>query len=160
MCIRDRSNTPQDYPTRDSVSGSNRTDSEAPSETQMISSSYRRSIKGIVESVVTVKGVPKTIIAPAKDWDESQAVVINESNNVHEEGHTSSESLSQPSPNRPSKSRRGSIFSLFRQSSAGGSSSSIRAKSAQASSSSDRIESEALLNDESYSLKNTSPAGR
>ena len=156
----DQSNTPQDYPTRDSVSGSNRTDSEAPSETQMISSSYRRSIKGIVESVVTVKGVPKTIIAPAKDWDESQAVVINESNNVHEEGHTSSESLSQPSPNRPSKSRRGSIFSLFRQSSAGGSSSSIRAKSAQASSSSDRIESEALLNDESYSLKNTSPAGR
>ncbi|SCU99858.1 LAME_0G05974g1_1 [Lachancea meyersii CBS 8951] len=115
------------------------------SDTQMISSSYRTSIKGIVESVVTVKGVPKTIIGPAKDWDECEGVVIDEANNVHEMGdfqndHDNEEgdSLEHPSANRPSKSRRGSIFSLFRQSSAGGSSSSIRGRSTHTSASSER----------------------
>ncbi|KAM3161669.1 Protein MAM3 [Lachancea thermotolerans] len=144
-----------------SNSTSDRQPSEPASETQLISSSYRPSIKGIVESVVTVKGVPKTIIAPAKDWDESQGVVINESNNVHESGGSGDDNMAHSLSSRPSKSRRGSIFSLFRQgSSGGGSSASIRGRSAQASSSSDRVEPETLLSDEAYSLRNTSPRTR
>ncbi|SCV03746.1 LANO_0G05996g1_1 [Lachancea nothofagi CBS 11611] len=134
--------------------------SDTPTETQMISSSYRTSIKGIVESVVTVKGVPKTIIEPAKNWDESQDVVINENNNVLEVGGGNSEGshdLDEPSSSRPPKSRRGSLFSLFRQSSAGGSSSSIRGRSNQTSASSERLDSDALNSDDVYSMRNHSP---
>ncbi|CCD26071.2 Mam3p NDAI_0G02940 [Naumovozyma dairenensis CBS 421] len=36
-----------------------------------ISSSYQSTKNGIVESVITVKGVPKTIIEPAHNWDDS-----------------------------------------------------------------------------------------
>lgn len=45
-------------------------------------SSKHRSIKnGIIESVITVKGVPKTIIEPTKDWDDSNnEITQNESN--------------------------------------------------------------------------------
>ncbi|SCU87782.1 LADA_0E06128g1_1 [Lachancea dasiensis] len=135
--------------------------SETPSDTQMISSSYRTSIKGIVESVVTVKGVPKTIIAPAQNWDESQDVVFDEAHNVHElhTGNSEDEDydeMHQPSPKRPPKSRRGSIFSLFRPSSVGGSNSSLRGRSTQNSASSERVNSDALNTQDVYSLKNTS----
>lgn len=41
----------------------------------MISSSYKSTKNGIVESVITVKGVPKTIIEPANDWDETSRLV-------------------------------------------------------------------------------------
>ncbi|SCU96396.1 LAFA_0G06106g1_1 [Lachancea sp. 'fantastica'] len=130
-------------------------------DTQMISSSYRPSIKGIVESVVTVKGVPKTIIAPARDWDESEGVVIDESNNVHEIGDVDGdrandpESLQQPSPNRPQKSRRGSLFSLFRPSSAGGSGSSIRGRSTHTSASSEKTGQLTADGNNTYSLRDT-----
>lgn len=41
------------------------------SEGMMISSSFQPTMNGIVESIITVKGVPKTIIQPADDWDDS-----------------------------------------------------------------------------------------
>lgn len=41
----------------------------------MISSSYKSTKNGIVESVITVKGVPKTIIEPANSWDENSRLV-------------------------------------------------------------------------------------
>lgn len=37
----------------------------------LISSSYKSTKNGIVESIITVKGVPKTIIEPAHNWDEN-----------------------------------------------------------------------------------------
>lgn len=49
----------------------------APSRRQpvMISSSYKSTKNGIVESVITVKGVPKTIIEPSNSWDENSRLV-------------------------------------------------------------------------------------
>ncbi|AGO12779.1 AaceriADR312Wp [[Ashbya] aceris (nom. inval.)] len=38
-----------------------------------IASSYRSTKNGIVESIVTIEGVPKTIIEPAQDWDDSHS---------------------------------------------------------------------------------------
>ncbi|GAV47192.1 hypothetical protein ZYGR_0H00320 [Zygosaccharomyces rouxii] len=43
---------------------------EKPDNT-LLSSSYQSTKHGIVESIITVKGVPKTIIEPAKNWDEA-----------------------------------------------------------------------------------------
>ncbi|QLQ80328.1 hypothetical protein HG537_0D03290 [Torulaspora globosa] len=41
----------------------------------IISSSYKSTKNGIVESVITVKGVPKTIIEAANNWDETSRLV-------------------------------------------------------------------------------------
>lgn len=43
---------------------------EKPDNT-LLSSSYQSTKHGIVESIITVKGVPKTIIEPAKNWDQA-----------------------------------------------------------------------------------------
>lgn len=40
-------------------------------ENALLSSSYKSTKHGIVESIITVKGVPKTIIEPAKNWDQN-----------------------------------------------------------------------------------------
>ncbi|CEP64526.1 Mam3p LALA0_S12e00870g [Lachancea lanzarotensis] len=136
-------------------------DQKEHTDTQMISSSYRPSINGIVESVVTVKGVPKTIIAPARGWDECEGVVIDETGNVHENGDGESnrtndlEALEHPSPSRPQKSRRGSLFSLFRASSVGGSGSSIRGRSTHTSGSSEKIGQMIAEDNNSCSPRNT-----
>lgn len=122
-------------------------------ETRMISSSYRSTKNGIVESVITVKGVPKTIIAPAKNWDESQEVIIDEGRNIHDNGAESDESGHHSSSARPSKSRRGSMFSLFRNPSAGGSASSSRPRSTHTSASSDKLNSEGLGDNDGYLMK-------
>ncbi|CCC69291.1 hypothetical protein NCAS_0C03010 [Naumovozyma castellii] len=45
----------------------------------MISSSYKSTNNGIVESIITVKGVPKTIIEPAHDWEHSSNNVTSNS---------------------------------------------------------------------------------
>ncbi|BAP69367.1 protein MAM3 [Kluyveromyces marxianus] len=50
----------------------------------VISSSYKSTKNGIVESIITVKGVSKTIIEPASDWDDSKNVTINETGNIEE----------------------------------------------------------------------------
>lgn len=42
---------------------------EKPNNT-LLSSSYQSTKHGIVESIITVKGVPKTIIEPAQNWDQ------------------------------------------------------------------------------------------
>lgn len=41
----------------------------------MISSSYKSTKNGIVESVITVKGVPKTIIEATNNWDETSRLL-------------------------------------------------------------------------------------
>lgn len=43
---------------------------EKPDNT-LLSSSYQCTKHGIVESIITVRGVPKTIIEPAKNWDQN-----------------------------------------------------------------------------------------
>ncbi|CDO92833.1 unnamed protein product [Kluyveromyces dobzhanskii CBS 2104] len=84
----------------------------------VISSSCKSTRNGIVESIITVKGVSKTIIEPASDWDDSQKVIINETGNI-EEAHTEASSLdlnfTKQSNQTPvsSSSRRGSRFSLW-----------------------------------------------
>ncbi|QHS76064.1 Mam3p [Saccharomyces paradoxus] len=70
-----------------------------------ISSSYQNTKNGIVESVITVKGVPKTIIGPAKDWDESKSEHDNE--NINQE-------YSNRSDDRESSSSNASLFSSIK----------------------------------------------
>ena len=83
----------------------------------VISSSYKSTRNGIVESIITVKGVSKTIIEPASDWDDSKKVTINETENIAEE-HNESSSIDSNTTNthahpRSPSSRRGSRFSLW-----------------------------------------------
>lgn len=80
----------------------------------VISSSYKSTRNGIVESVITVKGVSKTIIEPASDWDDSKRVSINETYNIKEPSDRSqppSDHSKTETP--PLSSRRGSHFSLW-----------------------------------------------
>ncbi|SJM87778.1 related to protein MAM3 [Zygosaccharomyces bailii] len=49
---------------------SNSTGNHEP-ENALLSSSYKSTKHGIVESIITVKGVPKTIIEPAQNWDQN-----------------------------------------------------------------------------------------
>ncbi|CAI4783633.1 Mam3p [Saccharomyces cerevisiae S288C] len=70
-----------------------------------ISTSYQNTKNGIVESVITVKGVPKTIIGPAKDWDESKSEYGNE--NINQEN-------SNRSDDRESSSSNASLFSSIK----------------------------------------------
>ena len=58
-----------------------------------------------MESVITVKGVPKTIIGPAKDWDESKSEYGNE--NINQEN-------SNRSDDRESSSSNASLFSSIK----------------------------------------------
>ncbi|SCV01964.1 LAMI_0G14906g1_1 [Lachancea mirantina] len=141
----------------DKVSSSNSAQSGLLPDTRMISSSYRSTKNGIVESVVTVKGVPKTIIEPAKNWDESQEVVIDERHNVRESGDDSDDSSrNHPSSGKNATSRRGSVFSILRRVGSSNSRSSSRHTPSVGSASSERIESEALGSDEdAYSMKNS-----
>lgn len=71
-----------------------------------ISSSYQNTKNGIVESVITVKGVPKTIIGPAKDWDESKSEYGNENANQDNSNQTD---------DRESSSSNTSLFSSIRK---------------------------------------------
>lgn len=71
----------------------------------MISSSYQNTKNGIVESVITVKGVPKTIIGPSKDWDESRS--------EHDNYKTDREN-SSPTDDRGSSSSETSLFSSIK----------------------------------------------
>lgn len=50
-------------------------DSQRDNQNLLISSSYKSTKNGIVESIITVKGVPKTIIEPAHNWDENSRSV-------------------------------------------------------------------------------------
>ncbi|CAI4050947.1 Mam3p SKDI_15G0990 [Saccharomyces kudriavzevii IFO 1802] len=70
-----------------------------------ISSSYQNTKNGIVESVITVKGVPKTIIGPAKDWDESKSEYDN--------GYNDQENSNQ-TDDRGSSSSNTSLFSSLK----------------------------------------------
>ncbi|AET40009.1 Mam3p Ecym_5242 [Eremothecium cymbalariae DBVPG len=55
----------------------------------VIASSYKSTKNGIVESVITVQGVHKTIIEPAQDWDDSNAA-RKLPNSTHSESTSSS----------------------------------------------------------------------
>ncbi|CAI4052671.1 hypothetical protein SUVZ_15G0940 [Saccharomyces uvarum] len=70
-----------------------------------ISSSYQNTKNGIVESVITVKGVPKTIIGPAKDWDESRSDNGN---------YKTDRENSNPTDDRGSLSSETSLFSSIK----------------------------------------------
>ncbi|AMD19099.1 HBR198Wp [Eremothecium sinecaudum] len=50
----------------------------------IISTTYRYTKNGIVESVITVEGVPKTILEPAVDWDDSNCLHVTETDNSDE----------------------------------------------------------------------------
>lgn len=70
-----------------------------------ISSSYQNTKNGIVESVITVKGVPKTIIGPAKDWDESRS---------EHDNYRSDRENSNLTDDRDSSSSETSLFSSIK----------------------------------------------
>lgn len=78
------------------------------SQNVMISSSFKSTKNGIVESIITVKGVPKTIIEPANNWDENSRLLNRDdersiSKSIH---HTNSGSTSGTPP--PALSRNAS----------------------------------------------------
>ncbi|QLL34409.1 hypothetical protein HG536_0G02700 [Torulaspora globosa] len=52
-----------------------RSSSHSTKPNAIISSSYKSTKNGIVESVITVKGVPKTIIEATNNWDETSRLV-------------------------------------------------------------------------------------
>ncbi|GAV52203.1 hypothetical protein ZYGR_0AG01940 [Zygosaccharomyces rouxii] len=95
---------------------------EKPDNT-LLSSSYQSTKHGIVESIITVKGVPKTIIEPAKNWDqiprtseESEALSKDEhetntnttnTNGILANGNKSSKKSKSKQSNSKSKSKSG-----------------------------------------------------
>lgn len=127
-----------------------------PDETNIISSSYKATKNGIVESVITVKGVSKTIIEPAKDWDDSGKVVIDEGHNINEHDNGYSGDSDGGSSLIPSlaRSRRGSRLSLFRRTDTSASSSKPRSN---AGSSSERLVLDGVENGNAdvYAMKDT-----
>lgn len=78
----------------------------------MISSSYKSTKNGIVESVITVKGVPKTIIEPANDWDEtSRLVTLNNTGSYTEDAlHGAESNFTKLSPMNSSSSSNNKKF--------------------------------------------------
>lgn len=60
---------------KDKDQGKTRDRTRRDSQNVMISSSFKSTKNGIVESIITVKGVPKTIIEPAKNWDENSRLM-------------------------------------------------------------------------------------